>query len=625
MIQRLTPKQAGLRLLRLPTLLLALLLPLQAATDYHVSKSGSDTNPGTGTAPFRTIQKAATLARAGDKVIIHAGTYEETVTPSFSGTAGNPIIFTSAPGEKVIITAMQALSGWQNVGGPIYKTNVSWDLGQENFVMNMGTAMDLARWPNNTDGDVFTLDSERNDGGSGPFVQNGAYLTSSKIPNINWAGGVLFFYGDKPGSGWIAWKEFITSSSPGRVNFNLTKEPTWIGSFHDPYSQGDFYLEGVRGALDYQNEWWFNQQTKELFVQLPGGAAPANGAVRMRRRTTTIDLTGRSYIQVQNLAVFGGSINIPRNAHNNRIVGVSSFYGNHTVGVQTGFSAGKQSILMEGNNNTIEKCEVGWGAANGIKVSGNDNNILNSKIHDFNYIGSYDAPINARGGERTLFQRNTIYRAGRDGIQFFNNHSEFAYNDVSRANLINDDCALLYTVGGPLHGEIHHNWFHDNAGRGELHKAAGVYLDNDAEAFSVHHNVFWNTEWTGVQINWDGKDINVFNNTFWNNSDEMGAWHKAGTAFSNVKVWNNVGFKGEWEPQSNKQNNMVAGSAAFVDAAGGDFRLRLGAGALSTKEGSSAALPTAIMAAPPMLAPMNLAERTGSRESIGTPPWAPPA
>ncbi len=563
------------------------------AKDIYVAKTGNDSNPGTAAQPFKTIAKASSIAQAGDVIIIGEGTYEETIKPARSGVAGRPITYIAKQGDKVIISAMQALSGWQKDRGAIYKTKVNWDLGQENFVMNGNNAMDLARWPNNTDGDVFTLNSKRNDGGSGANVVNGAYLTSSQIPNINWKGGSVFFYGDKPGSGWIAWKAFITSSTAGRVNFTLDKNPSWIRTFHAPADKGDFYLEGVKGALDYQNEWWFDSSTKELFVQIPNGGAPANGVISMRRRTVTVDLAGRSYIHIKNLAVFGGSINMPNNTGNNLIYGVSSFYGNHTLGVQKGFSANKQSILLEGNNNVVEKCEVAFGAANGIKVSGNNNKILNSRIHDFNYIGSYDAPINARGGRNTTFKGNTIFRAGRDGVQFFNNSSEFAYNDVYRANLINDDCALIYTVGGPHNGEIHHNWFHDNESRGRLRKAAAIYLDNDAEAFSVHHNVVWNIEWTGVQINWNGKDIDIFNNTLVKTQGgAMGAWHKAGTAFSNVKVWNNIADvetvddpttqedEGTFERDADKQNNVITKSG-FLNYNNNKFNLTAGSPAVN--------------------------------------------
>lgn len=42
---------------------------------YHVSKKGSDDNKGTADSPFVTIQKAAEVAEAGDRVIVHEGVY----------------------------------------------------------------------------------------------------------------------------------------------------------------------------------------------------------------------------------------------------------------------------------------------------------------------------------------------------------------------------------------------------------------------------------------------------------------------------------------------------------------------------------------------------------------------
>ena len=69
------------------------------AKDYFVAPGGSDTNPGSKTAPFKTIQKAATLMQAGDRCLIRAGTYRETVVPSNSGKDQAPITFEAFEGE----------------------------------------------------------------------------------------------------------------------------------------------------------------------------------------------------------------------------------------------------------------------------------------------------------------------------------------------------------------------------------------------------------------------------------------------------------------------------------------------------------------------------------------------
>lgn len=563
--------------------------PLINAADYFVSNNGDDNNDGSLSTPFLTLSKAAEIAVAGDTVNIRAGVYNEILRPANSGTESNPIVFQAYQDEKVVITAMEPINGWSADSENIYVADVGWDLGQSNFVMQGSTAMDLARWPNNVDGDPFTQNSLRNTGGSASEVADNAYLDYDQgIPEGDWSkGGSIYFYGDKPGSGWTTWRAFITSNTSNRVYFDLNKSPSWIRTFHAPADKGDFFLQGIKAALDYQNEWYFDPENKKLYVYLPDGSMPTKDQVQMRKREKTIDLSARNHIHIKNLAVFGGSIEITNGASNNHIYAVTSLYGNYTLGVVSGFASGSQSINIRSDwnqfntvNNVIEKSEIGFGSGTGIYDSGEHTQILNSYIHDFNYLGNYDAIINARGGNHTKVLNNTITRAGRDAIQGFNDNAEYAYNDISYSNLIADDCGLFYTVGGPSHTEIHHNWLHDAYSSGSKSKAAGIYLDNDAEAFDVHHNVIWNTEWSNIQINWDGADLNIYNNTLWNGSATMGAWHKEGTSFSNVKVWNNLSDKNSWEPQSDKQNNVTVSTSPFVDYENGNFQLRAGTAAV---------------------------------------------
>ena len=568
------------------TSLLAVLLLLAAgtlsATDYHVAKNGNDANDGSEATPFLTVSKAAAVAVAGDVVTIHAGTYEEMLRPANSGAAGNPIVFRSAADEKVILTAMQALNGFATDGDNRYKVTVDWDLGQENFVMNGATAMDLARWPDNTDGDPFTLNSLRNDGGSGGEVETNAFLTDAEIPDFDWTGGSILFYGDRPGSGWTTWKSFITSSAAGRVNFDLIKNQAWIRTFHPPVDKGDYFLEGIKEVLDYENEWWFDETDKTLYVQLPGGSAPEDGQVQMRRRGFTVDLNGRNYVRLENFAVFGGKIEIE--GKGNELYGMSSFYGSYTRGITRNFHAESRAIDVKWNaeDTRIEHCEIAWGAGTGIWDSGTRTSIVNNFIHDFNFIGDYDAPLMVRGRDNATVHMNTIRGGGRDAIQIISKGSRVSYNDVSESNRIADDCALLYTIGKDLDMEIDHNWFHDAYSRGSLSKAAGIYLDNDPERVSVHHNVVYNTEWSSIQINWDAVDLDIFNNTLWDGSKAFDAWHKPGTAFSNVKIYNTLTNRNSLEEQADKQNNVVLSETAnpFVGEADLNFMLEAGESAI---------------------------------------------
>jgi len=81
--------------------------PASAAPDPTLYVGGdncSDGGAGTATQPFCTIVKAATVASAGQTVLVVGGTYNGRVSVAHSGTAGSPIIFQAAPGADVIVT-----------------------------------------------------------------------------------------------------------------------------------------------------------------------------------------------------------------------------------------------------------------------------------------------------------------------------------------------------------------------------------------------------------------------------------------------------------------------------------------------------------------------------------------
>lgn len=78
----------------------------QVNTSYYAATTGSDSNPGTKTAPWRTIQHAANTARAGSTVNVRGGIYEELVSIHVSGNASDGFItFRSYPGEIAVLEA----------------------------------------------------------------------------------------------------------------------------------------------------------------------------------------------------------------------------------------------------------------------------------------------------------------------------------------------------------------------------------------------------------------------------------------------------------------------------------------------------------------------------------------
>ena len=66
--------------------------------------AASDENPGTRDAPLKTINKAAQLVNAGERVLIRAGVYRELIEPKHQGRGANRMIaYEAAPGERVVV------------------------------------------------------------------------------------------------------------------------------------------------------------------------------------------------------------------------------------------------------------------------------------------------------------------------------------------------------------------------------------------------------------------------------------------------------------------------------------------------------------------------------------------
>ena len=83
---------------------------------YTVAIGGSDSNVGSETEPWRTIQHAADTVQAGDTVQVRGGVYAETVEINVSGSvADGPILFKSYEGETAILDG----SGFSSADGDI--------------------------------------------------------------------------------------------------------------------------------------------------------------------------------------------------------------------------------------------------------------------------------------------------------------------------------------------------------------------------------------------------------------------------------------------------------------------------------------------------------------------------
>jgi hypothetical protein len=78
-------------------------IPASTGAVYYVATTGSDSNPGTLSSPWRTIQKAFNTLQPGELALVRGGTYTQSVVMQRAGTAAEPITVQSYPGERAVI------------------------------------------------------------------------------------------------------------------------------------------------------------------------------------------------------------------------------------------------------------------------------------------------------------------------------------------------------------------------------------------------------------------------------------------------------------------------------------------------------------------------------------------
>ncbi len=525
------------------------------ARDYYVGGSGaSDSNPGTATQPFATIQKAASVAVAGDVINIRSGTYRETIVPANSGT-----IYQPDQGANVIISGLNEAgnSGWAVHSGNIYKKTITLPVNgynrnitnnttlAANQVFKDGAMQFEARWPKvNSVNDLLDKSKLRSRVSTSNWQGN--TLTDNGLPNIpgGWAGGKIYIIG------WfLAHTTNITSHSGTTIGFNS-------GLGGDLRFLQYYYVTGKLGALTQAKEWHYESGT--LYFWQEGGGPPTG--VEYKARNWGFDLRGKSNVTVRGLQFFGcDPINGDINSANTVVDGIKAKYLNHVV-ISEGsplqyFNANQTGIKLIGPNSTIRNSELQYAGANAIHLGANGR-AENNLIQDINYEGNYGAgviPYGTTGGQ--IIKGNTMRRMGRACIDMggIKNGSHLnmniELNDLYDYGMISADGGAIYgSVFTRLNGTvIHHNWIHDCRAvitpyaPHDVGINAAIYQDQTSGPTTIHHNVFWNNYQTDFTNQPAGEGQNagptlLYNNTFATTGQPDHPWARSYVTFNTVTL-----------------------------------------------------------------------------------------
>ncbi len=93
--------------------------------EFHVAPNGNDAHQGGASRPLRTISAAAVRAQAGDVITVHEGIYRERIAPPRGGTSdANRIVYQAAPGERVVISGAEVITGWVRLQSDTWKVTI---------------------------------------------------------------------------------------------------------------------------------------------------------------------------------------------------------------------------------------------------------------------------------------------------------------------------------------------------------------------------------------------------------------------------------------------------------------------------------------------------------------------
>jgi alpha-N-arabinofuranosidase len=106
-------------------LILLAITRIAIGAEYHVSVKGNDINKGSLKAPFKTISAAAQVAKPGDTITVHQGTYRERINPPRGGISDTKrIIYQAASREVVKIKGSEQITGWEKVKNDTWKVKI---------------------------------------------------------------------------------------------------------------------------------------------------------------------------------------------------------------------------------------------------------------------------------------------------------------------------------------------------------------------------------------------------------------------------------------------------------------------------------------------------------------------
>jgi hypothetical protein len=536
------------------------------AVDYYVDQSsGSDTanNGLSSAAPFKTINKCASVLTAGGTCWIRQGTYRETIKIVNSGTKNSPIAFKPLfpQNESVVVSGFDVIpsNSWSVYSGNIFQSSsMSWsysntatrltnyDIDTDQILVN-GEMMVEARWPNIpvskasnfSWSDWAVVDAASTLPNVGTTVRG--YVVNASTSSMSWfTGGTINVM---IGIGWqgIPSCNIDSINASGAVFFSCTAKseiqtPTNWTSLSNVRKNNFFFLWGKLQALDYPGEWFRDNSTGVLYLWTPNGDSPANYVVEARRRKVGFNLNYQSYIIIEGVDLIGAHVQNTWNVKGMVLRDLLYRYAWHTMDFgnsknQSAYTA----IYIFDVDWLVEGVTFRDSAGGFLNVYGTSNvTVRNNVFFNLGYgnqgttglfpgWGVIRDPVNTN-----IITNNTVFNVAGVSMYLAQN-CDYFFNDAYNDHLQLSDVGTFYCVYLDGNGsQVAYNWGHDCKAPyfSQYVGCMPFYLDLGCSNYKMHHNVAWNSTNPSGFFMYTDTTVNAqTGNVFAYNSDFGGIYH----------------------------------------------------------------------------------------------------
>ncbi len=563
-------------------MLLLILSPLKLycySGPFHVAANGSDTNNGTFTNPFLTIQHAVDLMSTGlsncttATTYIFPGTYSNQIQISSNYNSGNMVLTALSNNNPPILNGPSASNGIQisNTGYVIISHLVIKHYNNGIFIKNNSTNIRIinnAIYSNNNEGILL----------SGINIFNN-YIGENTIYGANQEAGICITngYNNTIVSNIIYQNKKGVYLNSNASNNNIRKNTIYSNNIYgiEINSDNNHISENIIQGTN-QNIGIYINQAKKNTVKLNTIVDHDFYGIILRNSTNNnlikntlyshnianIFLTNCNHNLISKNKIQGTSINgiyirngdenviSSNNIYNNSTNGVSIRYGNNNLIFSNRIYSNYYGIrIKDGINNTVLLNRINDNT-NGISLRDNvfDTGIIKNDIYQ-NHI--YGIDINSSTSESNIIITNIIHGENQDiGIYINNSDNNKIYRNLIRNNqnynIYVDDATNIKIINNTIFHSINKDGvFWTNASSGKMYNNIILSNGNSVGDFGIK-----------VATNTIGPVIVAFNNFYGN---------KGGPTNGNVN-WSNGNTFGDPMIDTTSTFEILKEISAAVDS-----------------------------------------------------------